>query len=123
MMGMINSLSEQDILDIDAYYAQFEGTPHAIQESELASAKRGEEIYRQGVSQFSIPACMACHGPAGHGIPSRYPKVSGQYKRYLVQSLQEFKSGVRVNEEMNTIAFRLSQQQIDDLATYMQGLN
>ena len=122
MMGMLQNLSEQDMQDIDAYYAQFEQTKASIGESDLTAAKRGKEIYRAGISQFSVPACMACHGPAGKGIPSRYPKVSGQYKNYLVQSLLEFKAGDRVSEEMNTIAFRLSVEQIEDLAIYMQGL-
>ncbi len=123
MGGLVLGLSEQDMQDLDAYYAQFEQTEGSINESELAMAKRGQELYRVGASEFSIPACMACHGPAGNGIPSRYPKVSGQYKSYLVKSLLEFKSGDRVSEEMNTVAFRLSIEQIEELATYMQGLN
>ena len=123
MAGLVLSMSEQDLLDIDAYYAQFEGSKASIDESELVAANRGQEIYRRGLSQYSVPACMACHGPAGNGIPSRYPKVSGQFKEYLVTALSEFKSGVRVNEEMNTIAFRLSAQQIEDLALYMQALD
>ncbi len=123
MTGMMQNLTEQDMQDIDAYYAQFEQTSASIGESDLAAAKRGKEIYRAGLSQFSVPACMACHGPAGNGIPARYPKVSGQYKKYLVQALLEFKIGDRVSEEMNTIAFRLSPEQIEDLAIYMQGLN
>lgn len=123
MAGLVLSMTEQDMLDIDAYYAQFEGSKASIDESELVAANRGQEIYRRGLSQFSVPACMACHGPAGNGIPSRYPKVSGQYKEYLVTALSEFKSGVRANEEMNTIAFRLSAQQIEDLALYMQALD
>ena len=123
MAGLVLTMSEQDMLDIDAYYAQFEGSKASIDESELVAANRGQEIYRHGLSQFSVPACMACHGPAGNGIPSRYPKVSGQFKEYLVTALSEFKSGDRVNEEMNTIAFRLSAQQIEDLALYMQALD
>ena len=123
MMGMITNLTEQDMLDIDAYYTQFEFTKESIDEADLASAERGRELYRRGATQFSIPACMACHGPAGDGLPSRYPKVSGQYKEYLVTSLREFKSGVRKNEEMNTIAFRLSEQQMQDVATYLHGLD
>ena len=123
MAGLVLSMTEQDMLDIDAYYAQFDISKASIDESELVAANRGQEIYRHGLSQFSVPACMACHGPAGHGIPSRYPKVSGQFKEYLVTALTEFKSGVRVNEEMNTIAFRLSAQQIEDLALYMQALD
>ncbi len=123
MKSMVITLTEQDMLDLDAYYAQFPARPSSIAEDEVTAANRGREIYRRGMTQFSIPACMACHGPAGHGIPSRYPKVSGQYREYLVTTLTEFKSGKRVNEEMNTIAFRLSAQQIEDLALYMQGLN
>ena len=123
MAGLVLTMSEQDMLDIDAYYAQFEGSKASIDESELVAANRGQEIYRHGLSQYSVPACMACHGPGGNGIPSRYPKVSGQFKEYLVTALSEFKSGVRVNEEMNTIAFRLSAQQIEDLALYMQALD
>ena len=123
MAGLVLTMSEQDMLDIDAYYAQFESSKSSIDESELVAANRGQEIYRHGLSQYSVPACMACHGPAGNGIPSRYPKVSGQFKEYLVTALSEFKSGVRVNEEMNTIAFRLSAQQIEDLALYMQALD
>ena len=123
MAGLVVSLTEQDMADIDAYYSQFEQTQASIAETDIAAAERGRELYRIGASKYSIPACMACHGPAGNGIPSRYPKVSGQYKEYLMQSLHEFKDASRVSDEMNPIAFRLSAQQIEDLAIYMQGLN
>ncbi len=123
MKALVVTLSEQDRQDIDAYYAQFTTRKASISEADVAAAERGREIYRLGSSQYSIPACMACHGPAGDGIPSRYPKVSGQFKEYLVTTLTEFKTGKRVNEEMNAIAFRLSAQQIEDIALYMQGLD
>jgi len=123
MLGLVASLSEQDMLDLDAYFTQFDMSKGSIMEDEVAAAKRGESVYRRGTVQFSVPACMACHGPSGDGIPARYPKVSGQFKQYLATALTEFKSGKRVNEEMNTIAFRLTAQQIEDLATYMQGLD
>ena len=122
MKGLVLTLTEQDMLDIDAFYAQNKTSRASISESEVAAANRGRALYRRGSTQFSVPACMACHGPAGKGIPKRYPKVSGQFKGYLITSLMEFKNGTRTNEEMNTIAFRLSAQQIEDLAIYMQGL-
>lgn len=122
MKGLMLTLTEQDMLDIDAFYSQQQTSRASISEAELASAKRGQDLYRRGLNQFSVPACMACHGPAGKGIPNRYPKVSGQFKKYLITTLTEFKNGTRTNEEMNTIAFRLSAQQIEDLAVYMQGL-
>ena len=123
MAGLVISLSEQDMLDLDAFYSQFEFSKASIDEDEVAAAERGRELYRIGASQYSIPACMACHGPAGNGIPSRYPKVSGQFKEYLMLSLREFKNGTRVSEEMNPIAFRMSAQQIEDVSIYMQGLD
>ncbi len=123
MAGMVAALSEQDMLDLDAYYVQFETAKASISEDDVAAAERGRELYRIGSSQYSVPACMACHGPSGNGIPVRYPKVSAQWAPYLMQSLREFKSGVRVSEEMNLIAFRLTEQQIQDVSIYMQGLD
>ena len=123
MLGMVQTLNEQDMLDVAAYYEQFSFSGSGISSSELESANRGREIYRGGQTQYAVPACMACHGPAGDGIPARYPKVSGQFKEYLIHTLTEYKNGTRQSDEMNPIAFRLSLQQIEDLATYMQGLD
>ena len=123
MAGLVQSLTKQDMADLDAYYAQFESTPGSIQEEDVVAAMRGREIYRNGSKEYSIPACMACHGPSGAGIPTRYPRLAGQYKEYLVKSLGEFKSGEWQNDAMNTIAFRLTTQQINDLAIYLHGLN
>ena len=123
MIGMVKSLTEQDMADLDAYYAQFESTPGSIREEDVVAAMRGREIYRNGSEEYSIPACMACHGPSGAGIPTRYPRLAGQFQEYLVKSLVEFKNGEWESEEMNPIAFRLTMQQINDLAIYLHGLN
>ncbi len=123
MNALVKTLTEEDMADFDAYYSQFESTQESIAEEDLPAAMRGREIYRIGQEQYSIPACMSCHGPAGQGIPIRYPRIAGQYRGYIIRSLQELKDGRWVSEEMNPIAFRLTQQQIEDLATYLQGLN
>lgn len=123
MAGMVHALTEQDIEDLAAYYAQLPPTSGVVPEEQLASAERGRELYRIGSSQYSVPACMACHGPAGKGLPARYPRVSGQFVPVLVQALNDYKSGARHSDEMNPIAFRLSSEQIQDLATYMHALN
>ncbi|MCK7578068.1 MAG: hypothetical protein MZV65_21530 [Chromatiales bacterium] len=36
---------------------------------------------------------MGCHGPAGAGIPVRYPAVSGQHASYTAKQLTDFKTG------------------------------
>lgn len=71
MTAMVAALSEQDMKDLGAYFAS--------QKTTLGSAKpelieSGQLIYRAGDSLTGVPACMACHGPAGlviqaHPIP------------------------------------------------------
>ena len=126
MSGQAAGLSEQDMADLDAYYASM--TPNVevkLTEKEAALAAAGAAIYRGGFAERGISACMSCHGPAGHGIPKNYPRVSAQHREYLEQSLLAYKKGERngYNGIMHSIAFGLSEQQIKELAAYMAGLN
>lgn len=126
MAGQSAALSSEDMADLDAYYASL--VPNievklTEQDKELAAA--GEKIYRGGFAERGIAACMACHGPSGHGIPKNYPRVSAQHKEYLEQSLLAYKKGERkgYNGIMYSIAFGLSELQIKQLSAYMAGLN
>jgi len=124
MTGMSAPLSAEDMADLDAYYVSLKAASGNISEAEKDLALEGEKIYRGGYAERSIAACMSCHGPSGHGIPRRYPRVSGQHKGYLEAQLLAFKKGDRkgYNGMMWEIAFSLSEQQIKALATYMSGL-
>ncbi|MBP82055.1 MAG: cytochrome c4 [Acidiferrobacteraceae bacterium] len=121
MQGMAQ-LSPTDMADIDAWYASQVITPRSIDEDQLALAREGETLYRAGTAELAIPACMACHGPAGRGMPSSYPRVAGQWPEYLESQLLAFKSGDRVGKIMGPIAHRLSTQQIHALSLYMSAL-
>lgn len=122
MTGMVAPLSAQDMEDLDAYYSSLAPKLGAIAEEEEGPARAGEKIYRGGDPRFAIAACMSCHGPGGSGIPPNFPRVAGQRKDYLEKQLLLLKSGERVSEVMNPIAFRLSREQIKALALYMHGL-
>jgi len=126
MAGQVTGLSEEDMADLDAYYAT--QTPNFevnLTEEEVALAKSGEALYRGGFADRGISACASCHGAGGHGIPIHYPRVSAQHRAYLEQQLLAFKKGERIgyNGIMHDIAFGLSEQQIKELAAYMAGLN
>ena len=108
-----------------------EAREEAAGEADAANLKAGELIYRGGIAEQKVPACMACHGPNGAGIPAAsaakdgvlaYPRISGQHKDYVVAQMQAFRSGERVHNMMAPIATRLTDQQIDDVANYIQGL-
>ena len=122
MVGMVQLLSVADMADLDAWYASQTPAPRAIGEAQLETALVGQELFRGGAKQYAVPACMACHGPDGHGVPVNYPRVAGQWPEYLESQLLAFKSGERADPVMGPIAFRLSATQIRALALYMSGL-
>ncbi len=123
MAGMAAPLSDEDMRNLDAYYASRSATPGAVSEANVELAREGEKVFRGGYRPMEIAACMSCHGPTGSGIPPLYPRVAGQHAAYLESTLLAYKSGERTNAIMNDIAFRLSGSQIKALATYMQGLD
>lgn len=135
MEPFVEGLSNQDIADISAHFATLAITPGVADDSDIEGldttyASLGEAIYRGGVPESGVPACQACHGPTGRGIPGAgYPAVAGQHAVYNAARLRFFHSGQHYGDEndpstiMVTIAQRLQQVEIDALATYMEGLH
>lgn len=66
--------------------------------------------------------CAACHSPDGNGTDPQYPRLAGQYRDYLEQTLKEYRAGKRRNSIMAGFATPLSDQDIADLAVYFSGL-
>ena len=122
MKGMVAALSEQDMLDLDAFYASKEITLGEITQDNAEAAKAGEEIFRAGLAEFSVTPCMACHQPDGKGLQPLFPRLAGQHATYIEKQLLDFKTGTRKDAMMNGIAFPLSEEQIKNLALYISGL-
>jgi cytochrome c553 len=96
----------------------------------LAFYKIGERLWRGGKPAVGMPACQACHGPAGRGIPGpTYPQLGGQHAGYTTAQLKFFRdggvhgAGPRARTEMSVIAHDLSDEEIQGLATYIEGLH
>ncbi len=62
--------------------------------------------------------CGACHGLDGNSTDPQYPKLAGQNEHYIVEQLQNFKSGRRKNAIMMGMASPLSPQDMHDIAAY-----
>ncbi len=122
MAGMVAGLTEQDMLDLDAFYSNQAPAMGSIIPEQVEQALSGQPLYRAGQAEYRIPACMACHGPQGAGIGPHYPRLSGQPAQYTRDQLLAYKSGQRRHPIMNDIAFALSLDQIEALATYLSGL-
>ena len=126
MMAIVPGLSAQDIADLAAYYAAQTLVGGVADESK---AELGERIFRAGSAESGVPACMACHGPAGEGNPlAGYPALAGQQAVYTANMLNRFRAGENWGEEdaasqvMNGAAAELTDDEIDAVASYIQGL-
>lgn len=117
-------LSEQDMHDLAAWFSQQKMTLEAASESAVATA---ETLYRAGKSSAGMPACIACHGPNGNGMPGvGYPKIGGQYAQYTAAQLRAYRAGERNSTKadiMQSIAKHLSDAEIEALAEYVSGLH
>ena len=127
MAGITPGLSEQGIEDISAYFASQANNGGV---ADQALVKMGERIYRAGNAESGVPACMACHGPAGEGNPlSGYPALAGQHAVYTAKMLTRFRSGENYGEKdapskiMNGSAGELTDEEIQAVASYIQGLH
>jgi cytochrome c553 len=118
-------LSEQDMLDLAAYY---EAQTPALGTAEPELAETGERIYRGGIADRGVAACVACHGPNGAGNPlAAYPMVKGQRSGYVFNTLRAYASGARrsdasLNQMMRNVATLLREDEMRALASYVQGL-
>jgi cytochrome c553 len=135
---MASALTEQDMRDIGAYFATQKVVPGVADDTTIATGPNqgkkfyqvGERIYRGGNATAGVPACMACHGPSGRGNPGpAYPAIGGQHASYTVGKLQFFRGGgswgkdANANTVMSGVAHNLTDEQIQSLATYIEGLH
>ena len=126
MAPFVAALSVQDMHDLGAYFASKQASPGQTDEAYVA---RAEQIYRGGDVKLGVPACMACHGPAGHGMAgSAYPQLSGQWADYVIAKFAEWRSGTTWGDDTNAgimpdIAKRMTDADIAALASYAQGLH
>lgn len=134
MSAVAMGLSDQDIIDIAAYYSEQEisaNQPPVLNddddEDENPAEKKpavtvqtiiaqGSDLYRNGDLTREVSACIACHGPTGVGNkPAAFPSLKSQHADYLIKALTDFKSGARSNNPenmMHMIARKMSVEEI-----------
>ena len=129
MVGQLDGKSDQDLADIAAFYAAQASSGGQTNPDLLAL---GEKIYRSGVAERSVAACIACHSPTGKGnAPAGFPALAGQHADYTAAQLRSYRKGYedasgRTNDGdakiMRTTAFGLSDGEIDAVSSYVAGL-
>jgi cytochrome c553 len=123
MNGMIAAYDEGQMRDLAMYFSS------QVRKGELAKSRDtvelGQRLYRGGDQAKGLPACAACHGPAGAGIPAQYPRLGGQYAEYTEAQLRNFREGTRANDPnrmMRMVAVKMTDSEIKAVADYIAGL-
>jgi len=122
MMPMVANLTPEDMKNLADYFSK--------QNINLAKAKSngagslGEKIYRGGIAATGVPACAACHGANGAGLPKQFPRLAAQHADYSLAQLRTFRTGERANAPMMmAIAAKMTDAEMQAVADYMQGLH
>ena len=74
--------------------------------------------------EMKFYTCYGCHGIANYrnAYPDySVPKLRHQNAEYLAAALQEYRDGTRPHATMHAQASSLSDQDIEDIAAYLQG--
>ncbi len=123
MSAMVAGLEEADMRALAEHYAAFELQPEPAKN--VDTVELGQSIWRGGIPSKGVPACAACHGPAGAGMPAQYPRLSGQFAQYTEAQMKAFRDGVRANDPaqmMRAIALKMTDPEIKAVADYAAGL-
>jgi cytochrome c553 len=123
MAGMAAMLTDDDAKGMAAYFASQTLKPESAKNT--ATIELGQKLWRAGDLKRGIPACAACHGPAGAGLPAQFPRLSGQFADYTEAQLRAFRAGERANDPnkmMRTIALKMTDPEIKAVADFAAGL-
>jgi cytochrome c553 len=111
-------LDEKIMTEIAAYFSS--RSPASGTSGDPAAIAIGEQLYRKGSPDRSIPACSGCHGENAEGL-SVFPRLAGQHARYLTRQLQMLRIRLRDSPLMHGVSKDLTDAEITALATYLQS--
>jgi cytochrome c553 len=108
-------LSEQDMLDLAAYYSYLPRQPGPHPDATAAAP----QIVARGAPMRNVPACSSCHGTNDAKLGT--PWLEGQSAVYIKAQLQAFATGARrndISEQMRNIARQMTTAEIDEASRY-----
>jgi len=118
MNSVSAGLNEQESADLAVWFQSLPAAEHKVKQQALEKA---EVLVAKGNGKKIIPPCFTCHGSDGQGERQDIPALAGQQVEYFVNTLTEYKTGVRHNDvysRMRLISEQLSEEDIKQLAQY-----
>ncbi len=126
MAPIAKGLNAQQRADVAAYLAGLSSTL-ARAPSVPAAPKptdTGAWLALRGRMADGVPACAACHGPAGEGVGEHFPAIAHLNATYMQAQIDAWKQGQRGPGPlglMQGIAKKLSKEDVAAVAAYYAG--
>lgn len=132
MQAQVGGLSEQDMADIAAFYAE---QNVEVEKANPDYVEQGERLWRGGNTDTGVAACAGCHGPAGEGMAeAKFPALGGQHAAYVEAQLKAFRAAGRddldathrandPNGMMRDVADQMTDKEIRAVSSFVSGLS
>ncbi len=115
MGAVAASLERDDMMALATYFAQKPWPALAQPQASAAAAA-------QAVQATSAVVCTSCH-QEGYNGDGTQPRLAGQERDYLAQTMLDFRSGARGNNPgMSDLMKSISESDIGSIADYLAGL-
>lgn len=119
MRAIAQTLSDQDIADLSAFYEA-----HSSVRTQVTAYETPAQI----AGLIEKGACYTCHGQGFTQPIDIYPKLAGQHADYLYVAMKAYKTEGnpnigRINGVMAPIAQQFTPQELRQLANYISGLD
>lgn len=125
MAPIARSLSAAQMRDAADYYASLPGWRQAgAPHTPSAQYAQGLKIATEGDWTKEMPACFACHGIAGEGVPPHFPALAGQPMAYTQTQLNAWRRAQRTNDPlglMQAVAEKMSDAEIAAVSRYLEN--
>ncbi|MHB1186997.1 c-type cytochrome [Thiobacillus sp.] len=125
MEPIASALDARQISDVSDYYASLPGwKPKENTVVSVSQDALGFKLATSGNWNKGMPACFACHGDGGAGIPPHFPALAGQPSAYIRAQLKAWQSATRANDPqglMMSIAVKMTDAEIDAVSLYLEN--
>lgn len=125
MQSAAAKLSDQDIVDLTAYYAA--QTPGPAWKADPAARARGAKLYTAGDTARNVIACQICHGASGRGVASNgVASITNLSPGYALSIMHEFHSAAKfsvIEPDAMRIALKpLTDSDLTDVVAYISSM-
>ncbi|AWN24255.1 cytochrome C [Deinococcus irradiatisoli] len=125
MQAIAARLSDQDIVDLAAYYAQ--QTPRAAWNAAADLKAKGAQFYNEGAVARNVTACVVCHGQDGRGNDELHiASITHQSPKYTVEVLHEFKGNpdfhIPYPNAMHIVTAGMTEEELSAVTAYLSSM-